>query len=77
MRDNEIWKLDNDLFPALKLSYDQMSSQLKQCFAFCSFFPKDYWFESDLLILFCISHGLLNKMHNLELEDVGDMYIKE
>jgi hypothetical protein len=84
VRDNEIWKLEQkegDILPALKLSYDQMPSHLKQCFAFCSLFPKDFLFNSDILIQSWMAHGLLNKMpnnvQNLELEDVGDMYIKE
>ena len=80
VRDNEIWKLeqkDGDILPALKLSYDQMSSPLKQCFAFCSLFPKDYVFDRDDLIAFWMAHGLLNSSKNLELEDVGNMYIKE
>jgi Leucine-rich repeat (LRR) protein len=83
VRDNGIWKLEqneSDILPALKLSYDQMSSHLKQCFAFCSLFPKDHLFDSGELIAFWMAHGLLNKTPNsqiLELEDVGDMYIKE
>jgi Leucine-rich repeat (LRR) protein len=84
VRDNKIWKLEQkegDILPALKLSYDQMPSHLKQCFAFCSVFQKDHGFDSDELIAFWMAHGLLNKMpdnsQNLELEDVGDMYIKE
>ncbi|XP_059462679.1 putative disease resistance protein RGA4 [Corylus avellana] len=80
VRYNEIWELEQkegDILPALKLSYDQMPSQLKQCFALCSLFPKDYLFESGKLIAFWMAHGLLNKMPNQELEDVGNMYIKE
>ncbi|XP_062166609.1 putative disease resistance protein RGA4 [Alnus glutinosa] len=83
VRDNGIWKLEQkegDILPALKISYDQMPSHLKQCFAFCSLFPKDHWFDSGELIAFWMAHGLLSKTpnsQNLELEDVGDMYIKD
>jgi Leucine-rich repeat (LRR) protein len=81
VRDNEIWKLEqkeDDILPALKLSYDQMSSHLKQCFAFCSLFPKDYVYDSGELIAFWMAHGLLNKtLVTQELEDVGDVYFKE
>lgn len=43
VRDSEIWRLkhkENDILPALQLSFNQMPSYLKQCFASCSIFSK-------------------------------------
>lgn len=81
IRDNEIWKLkqrDNDILPVLKLSYDQMQPYLKQCFAFCSLFLKNYMFYSFELIQFWMAHGLLQPAReNKELEDIGLRYMKE
>ncbi|XVE61080.1 hypothetical protein DITRI_Ditri06bG0011200 [Diplodiscus trichospermus] len=81
IRDNEIWKLkqrNNDILPVLKLSYDQMQPSLKQCFAFCSMFPKNYMFYSFELIQFWMAHGLLQpSQENKELEDIGLQYMKE
>ncbi|XP_030925534.1 putative disease resistance protein RGA4 isoform X2 [Quercus lobata] len=80
--DNEMWNLEQkegDILPALKLSYNQLPFHLKQCFAYCSLFPKDYVFCNIDLIQFWMAHGVLQspKDENVELEDVGDLYIKE
>ncbi|KAM3691148.1 hypothetical protein ACJW31_09G173600 [Castanea mollissima] len=82
IRDNEIWNLEQkegDILPVLKLSYNQLPFHLKQCFAHCSIFPKDYDFNNVQLIQFWLAHGILQspKDENVELEDVGDLYIKE
>jgi hypothetical protein len=47
--DNEIWNLpqkEDDILPAIKLSYDQLPSYLKRCFACFSLFRKDFQFDS-------------------------------
>ncbi|XLR25806.1 hypothetical protein S83_053706 [Arachis hypogaea] len=44
LRDKEIWNLpqkEDDILPALKLSYDEMPSHLRQCFALLSLYPKN------------------------------------
>ena len=80
VKDNEIWNLEQTeggILPALKLSYDQLPFQLKRCFAYCSLFPKDYNFITLHLIQFWMAHGALQSHENKELEDIGDLYIKE
>ncbi|KAL0006187.1 hypothetical protein SO802_013748 [Lithocarpus litseifolius] len=55
IRDNKMWHLkqkEGDILPALMLSYNQFPLHLKQCFAYCSVFPKDFQFDNDLLIRF-------------------------
>ncbi|XP_038688585.1 putative disease resistance protein RGA1 [Tripterygium wilfordii] len=81
IRNDEIWKLkqdEGDILPALRLTYDQMPSQLKQCFAVCSVFPKDYVFSSLMLVQFWMAHGLLQSPDgNHEPEYLGLQYVKE
>ncbi|XP_065617030.1 disease resistance protein RGA2 [Quercus suber] len=82
VRDNEIWRLKQnagDILSTLKLSYNQLPFHLKQCFAYCSVFPKDFQFDNNLLIQFWMAHGILQSpVHeNQELEDVGELYIKD
>ncbi|KAF5472421.1 hypothetical protein F2P56_009141 [Juglans regia] len=83
VRDNEIWELEENeggILPALQLSYNQMPIHLKKCFAYCVNFPKDYEFENIILIEQWVAYGLILQMSankKQELEDIGDLYIKE
>ncbi|XP_057498824.1 putative disease resistance protein At3g14460 [Actinidia eriantha] len=78
---SELWDLPddkNDILPVLRLSYDYLPSRLKQCFAFCSLFPKDYEFEKKKLVLLWIAHDFVHQPKgNKTLEKVGDEYFHE
>ncbi|KAM3683783.1 hypothetical protein ACJW31_12G174900 [Castanea mollissima] len=80
VRDNEMWKLnrkEGDIFSVLQLSYNQMPSYLKQCFAFISLFPKDHEFNTSHLIPLWMANGLLQSPNENELKDIGNQYIDE
>ncbi|KAK2975783.1 hypothetical protein RJ640_014606 [Escallonia rubra] len=73
--DSKIWDLpreNNDILPALRLSYHHLPSHLKRLFAYCSLFPKDYEFDKHKLVLLWMAEGFLrpSETHN-EMEDVG------
>ena len=73
---SETWDLPNDeILPALRLSYSFLPSHLKQCFAYCSIFPKDYEFEKENLILVWMAQGFLDQSASKKtMEKVGDGY---
>ncbi|KAG2674842.1 hypothetical protein I3760_13G156000 [Carya illinoinensis] len=69
---------ENEIIPTLKLSYDQLPSHLKQCFAYCSIFPKDYVMEKSKLINLWIAQGFIKPSNPNEcLEDVGHEYFMD
>ncbi|CAD6262208.1 unnamed protein product [Miscanthus lutarioriparius] len=52
------WELqtnENDIMPALKLSYDYLPFDLQRCFSYCSLFPEDYEFGMKVSSYECIT----------------------
>ncbi|XP_042954992.1 putative disease resistance protein RGA3 [Carya illinoinensis] len=78
-KNNKLQKIkENDILPTLKLSYDQLPSHLKQCFAYYSIFPKDYVMEKSKLINLWIAKGFIKPPNQNEcLEDVGHEYFMD
>ncbi|XP_049387646.1 putative disease resistance RPP13-like protein 1 [Solanum stenotomum] len=71
---SEIWELPsclNGILPALMLSYNDLPAHLKQCFAYCAIYPKDYQFRKDQVIHLWIANGLVHQLHS------GNQYFLE
>ncbi|TVU09081.1 hypothetical protein EJB05_42521, partial [Eragrostis curvula] len=63
---------DNDIMPALKLSFDHLPFHLQQCFIYCALFPEDYKFGKEELIHLWIGFDVLHSPNgNKSIEDIG------
>lgn len=77
---SEIWDLPENsdkILPVLKLSYNYLPSHLRQCFVYCSLFPKNYQFEKTKLIHLWMGEGFILPEGRKELEDIGLEYFNE
>ncbi|XP_052625910.1 putative disease resistance protein At3g14460 [Lactuca sativa] len=77
---SEIWRLGkrDEIIPALRLSYNDLSASLKQLFGYCSLFPKDYVFNKEKLILLWMAEGFLhNENTNKSMERLGLEYFDD
>ncbi|XVE51991.1 hypothetical protein DITRI_Ditri02bG0084200 [Diplodiscus trichospermus] len=75
--ESRIWELEeaeNGLFSPLLLSYYYLPSPLRQCFLYCSIFPKDYRIEKDLLIKSWMAQGFLGETQHKDMEIIGEEY---
>jgi len=77
IRENNLWEEENiegRVFASLTLSYIYLKDHLKECFTFCSIFPKGYKINKDYLIEQWIAHGFI-KLKNEDLaHDIGNEY---
>ncbi|XP_025604403.1 putative disease resistance protein RGA1 isoform X3 [Arachis hypogaea] len=81
LRDKEIWNLpqkEDDILPALKLSYDEMPSHLRQCFALLSLYPKNHHFNSFGVASLWGAAGLLPlQSKDKTMVDVAHQYLRD
>ncbi|CAK9160817.1 unnamed protein product [Ilex paraguariensis] len=74
VKESATWGLaddENAIAPVLRLSYDNISPSLRQCFAYCSIFPKDYAMEVDMLIELWIANGFIHSKGETDLYRMG------
>ncbi|KAL2545532.1 putative disease resistance RPP13-like protein 1 [Forsythia ovata] len=77
---SEIWIAEekSEILPALKLSYQYLPPELKQCFALCAIFPKDYEFLKSELVYIWMAEGFLKQSQEERLmEELGNDYFDE
>ncbi|RQP01775.2 hypothetical protein POPTR_017G015600v4 [Populus trichocarpa] len=76
---SRMWGLSNEnIPPALTLSYYYLPSHLKRCFAYCAIFPKGYVFEKNQVITSWMAQGFLVQSRGVEeMEEIGDKYFND
>ncbi|KAM0005481.1 putative virus X resistance protein-like, coiled-coil [Helianthus debilis subsp. tardiflorus] len=71
VKDSNIWNLqENNVLPALKLSYDNLASHLKRCFSYFCLFPKGHKLRKDELILLWVANGFIPSR-----EETDNLYV--
>ncbi|XP_058107650.1 putative disease resistance protein RGA3 [Magnolia sinica] len=63
--------------PSLSVSFHDLPQHLKQCFAFCSIFPKDHLIEKDKLIKLWMAQGFILPKGRVEMERLGGSYFDD
>ena len=81
VRDNEIWNLpqkEDDILPAIKLSFDQLPSYLKRCFACFSLFVKGFRFTNyHVTVLWEALDFLPSPNKDKTLENISNQFLHE
>ncbi|XP_045812733.1 putative disease resistance protein RGA1 isoform X3 [Trifolium pratense] len=79
VKESKLWSLqgENSVMHALKLSYLNLPVNLRQCFAFCSLFPKDHIINKQYLIELWMANGFISSNVMVEAEDIGNEVCNE
>nr|XP_010935354.1 putative disease resistance protein RGA4 [Elaeis guineensis] len=71
-------RLEEELPGALFLSYEDLPSDLKQCFLYCSLFPEDYPMNRDELIRYWVAEGFVRRTQgDTIMEDLAEDFCRE
>ncbi|OMP11692.1 Disease resistance protein [Corchorus capsularis] len=80
IKESKMWELEDEgsrVLEVLRLSYRHLKPHLRQCFAFCSIFPKDSILERDNLIQLWMANGFIPSNGQVNLHDLGCQIFNE
>ncbi|KAJ4784376.1 Disease resistance protein (CC-NBS-LRR class) family [Rhynchospora pubera] len=78
--ESQTWSIEglpDGTLPVFYLGYEDLSLNLKQCFIYCSMFPKSFCINRHDLIKRWISEGFVVKRDRSTLEETGEEYYRE
>ncbi|XP_058721787.1 putative disease resistance protein At3g14460 isoform X1 [Vicia villosa] len=76
VQESNVRDVDYEVHASLELSYNFLSYPLKQCFQYCSIFPKKSILEKKMVVQLWIAAGLLQPS-STDQEKVGEEYFDE
>ncbi|KAG8089854.1 hypothetical protein GUJ93_ZPchr0011g27549 [Zizania palustris] len=78
--ESELWELQQsqqEVLPALELSYRHMPIYLKRCFVALSLFPKASYIDEKIIVWLWKLIGLLHSDGIYDMDEIGNLYFNE
>ncbi|KAG8089851.1 hypothetical protein GUJ93_ZPchr0011g27175 [Zizania palustris] len=78
--ESELWELQQsqqEVLPALELSYRHMPIYLKRCFVALSLYPKASYLDEGMIVWLWKLLGLLHSDGIYDMDEIGNIYVNE